>query len=411
MNKELIKQYKHHEFRCSDREITFDPTSVLPPPLPENSFPIVTSMALDVSGCCNLRCAYCAESITLPARPAMPIDILRRAVDAVFEWSPEGSGVSIHIGSGEALLRPGAVLEISRRARNLAQSQNRPLALYLTTNGTRLDEATVAWLIEYGWNVKISIDGAAEVHDRYRVDEDGHGTFRRIEQAVRTLAMKIPEHFSTTSVLCRGSNPRQVFYDIASMGVKRIELVPVAAPCSSPFALHEDDLDAYRNFIFGYVQRIADGEDVPTHIRFQKRLQKVLGYGNTRISCGAGRNFFAAGHDGTLYPCFRFVGLPDYRLGSLGSGIESVRVQWFINGAGRPYERRMICNKCWAAPLCGGPCFACAELLGRMDSSPSPDYCSMVRSESEAAIWLADVLRVEDPRRLLELVGVRLEEW
>ena len=30
---------------------------------------------------------------------------------------------------------------------------------------------------------------------------------------------------------------------------------------------------------------------------------------------------------------------------------------------------------------------------------PAPDYCSMVRSEAEAAIWLASVLREEDPQR------------
>jgi hypothetical protein len=34
----------------------------------------------------------------------------------------------------------------------------------------------------------------------------------------------------------------------------------------------------------------------------------------------------------------------------------------------------------------------------------------MVRHESEAAIWLASVLREEDPYRLLEMIGVPLED-
>lgn len=406
----MSEQNKQYEFRHLGREFTFYPFSVSPPLLPEDSFPTITSMALDISGKCNLRCVYCAESITLPSRPVTPRYILHNAVDTVFKWSLPGSGVSLHLGSGEALLYPNTVLEIGRRAKKLAQSQSRPLALHLTTNGTQLSETIICQLIEDGWNIKISIDGGIDIHDHYRVDKRGRGTFKRIEQTVRTLAAKIPEQFSTTSVLCHGTDPQQVFYAIASMGVRKIELVPVAAPYSSPFALHEDDLAAYRYFIFDYAQRIARGENIPIHIRFLKRLQKVLGYYNTRISCGAGRNFIATGPDGTLYPCFRFIGLQHYQLGDLNSGIKPDRMQWFIKGPGRSYEQRELCEKCWAAPLCGGPCFACAELLGRADGSPSIEYCSMVRSESEAAIWLATILREENPMKLLELLGVKVEE-
>ncbi len=406
----MIGKKNKYKFRHLSREFTFDPTSVSPPLLPEDSFPIITSMALDISGCCNLKCVYCAESITLPSRLAMPQYILHQAVDTIFKWSSQGSGISIHLGSGEALLHPSAVLEIGRKAKKLAQSQSRPLSLYLTTNGTRLSETIIRQLIKDGWNLKISIDGGIEVHDLYRVDKKGRGTFRRIEHAVRTLATKIPNQFSTTSVLCHGTDPQQVFYAIASMGVKRIELVPVAAPYSSPFALREDDLAAYRYFIFDYVYRITRNENVPIHIGFQKQLQKVLGYGNTRVACGAGRNFIATGPDGTLYPCFRFIGLRHYQLGNLDSGIKPEHVQRFINGPGRSYEQRTACEKCWAAPLCGGPCFACAELLGRADGSPSLEYCSIVRSESEAAIWLATFLWEDNPMKLLELLGVRVEE-
>lgn len=397
-----------HVFRHCGRELGFDPESVMPPLLSEASYPMITSMALDVSGCCNLRCVYCAEALTLPGRQAMPELILQRAVESVFRWSSKG-GVSLHLGSGEPLMNPGAVLETGRRANQLAKSQKRPVSLFLTTNGTLLSNGILSQLIQDGWNVKISIDGGNNIHDRYRVDGKGKGTFRNIEHAVRTLAAKIPERFSTTSVLCHGTDPGQVFHDIESMGVKRIELVPVACPDPSHLALQEEDLAAYRDFVFDYARRIAGGENVPVHIKFLKRLHKVLGYGNIRVSCGAGRTFIAAGPDGTLYPCFRFVGLPHFGLGDLDSGIDHGSVHRFINGPGRSYERMETCRKCWAGPLCGGPCFACAQLLRKEDGFLH-EYCSMVRSESEAAIWLASVLREENPMKLIELLGVKVEE-
>lgn len=390
------------------KEATFDLKSVLPPLLPEESFPLVSSMALDVSGRCNLRCAYCAEYITMPDRPIMSRHVLHQAIDAVFKWSRKDVDVSFHLGSGEPLLQPKAVFETGRRANRFAQSLSRSVALYLTTNGTLLNDEIISWLVKDGWNVKVSIDGGAEIQDRYRVDKEGKGTYRRIEKAVRILARTIPERFSTLSVLCHKTDPQKVFNSIASMGVKNIELVPVAVPPSSSLSLCEDDLTNYRRFIFDYVQRIAKRNYVPMHIGLRKRIQRVMGYGNARISCGAGRTYFAAGPDGMLYPCFRFVGIRNYGLGDLCSGIRPDRVQWFIKEPGRSYEHRLECRKCWAAPLCGGPCFACAELLGL--GSPSPDFCQMVRTESQAAIWLVNVLREKNPERLLEFLGVHLEE-
>ncbi len=397
---------ERHEFHLLGKELTFDPAAVLPGDQ-EHHAPCINSLALDVSGSCNLGCAYCAESATLPDRGKMPQLLIDLAIDRLFDWSAPSAPVSIHLGSGEPLLQSEAVVALGRKAGRLARGRNRRLSLYLTTNGTLLSDALDEELVAGGWSVKVSLDGSEEDHNRCRRDKDGRGTFRRIERHVKDLARRMPESFSTTSVLCRGTDPQRVFFDIASMGVRRIELVPVAATGSSNLSLTDEDMAAYGIFIADYARRLAAGEDLPTNIRFQKRLQKVLGYGNSSTPCGAGRNFIAVGPEGDLYPCFRFVGLDDYRLGDLHSGLNAESVQRFAQGAARPFTERS-CRDCWAGPICGGPCYACSELL--WSGSISPDYCSMVRHESEAAIWLASVLREEDPYRLLEMIGVPLED-
>ena len=396
---------ERHEFCFLDRKLSFNPAAVQPK-AESHVVSYINSMALDVSGNCNLRCTYCAESATLPVRREMPRQLIDLALCKLFSWSPPGTAISIHLGSGEPLLQTESVLEIGQRANKLAKDQNHPLSLHLTTNGTMLNDSIVQDLINGGWNIKVSVDGSEAVHDRHRLDKNGNGTFRKIEGYVKFMSMKIPESFSTTSVICRSVDPSQVFFDIASMGVRRIELVPVAVPSSSTLSLTVEDMLAYREFITNYAKRLAAGEDLPIHIRFQKRLQKVLGYNNSSIPCGAGRNFLAVGPNGNLYPCFRFVGLKDYSLGDLRSGPLRASVQKFVQEPGRSYTER-VCSDCWAGPICGGPCFACSELLWK--GNPSPDYCSMVRCEGEAAIWLASVLREENPHRLLELIGVPLE--
>jgi uncharacterized protein len=394
------------ELTALGRKLAFDPNVVSPPVINEGLFPKPCSLALDISGSCNLRCVYCAENATMPHREPMQPQTLNQSIDCLFKWSGKG-GVSIHLGSGEPLLNPHLVKEIDKRAHLQAKESHRELSLHLTTNGTLLNEEIERWLVRRGWSVKISIDGDQVIHDRFRVDSVGAGTFNRINPSVCRLAKKIPRQFSTTSVLCHGTDPKDVFYAIAAMFVRNIEMVPIATTQSSKYALRQEDLEAYRDYIFDYVQRLAKGEKVPVNIRFHKRLLKILGYGNSRVPCGAGRNFFGVGPDGQIYPCFRFVGLPKYALGDL-SEISLEKAKEFTAWAGRPYEQRSQCQSCWAASLCGGPCYAVAELFGNGEALPS--YCEIVKMEAEAALWLADYLRANNVERLVELMDYQVDE-
>jgi uncharacterized protein len=394
-------------FKILGRQITFNPEIVAPPSIDERLFPRPCSLALDISGSCNLKCVYCAENSTMPKREPMNMKTLNLSVDSIFNWSENRNGVSIHLGSGEPLLNTSLVRALDRRARTLASERHQPLSLYLTTNGTLLNNQIIKLLIAGNWNVKISIDGDQVTHDSQRISKTGEGTFLAIQPGLSQLAKQMPESFSTTSVLCHGTDPKNVFYAIASMGVRSIEIVPIAVTKTSKFALRQNDFDAYRTFIFDYAQRIAKGEKLPVNIRFHKRLLKALGYGNSRVPCGAGRTFYAVGPQGNIYPCFRFIGLSKYRLGDL-SGISSERVKWFTASSGRPYDQRIECQRCWAASLCGGPCYACADLFG--SGSALPSYCEIVRIESEAALWLASCLREKNVERLVELMGIKVQE-
>ena len=118
-------------------------------------------------------------------------------------------GSSVHlIRERRAPASAESVKAVGKLARRMAKKNNRDLSLFLTTNGTLLDARIIRWLVADGWEVKVSLDGPRErYHDRFRTDGMGCGTYDRIERHVRTLSRKIPERFSTTSVLCKGSRP------------------------------------------------------------------------------------------------------------------------------------------------------------------------------------------------------------
>lgn len=379
----------------------FVPGELAPPPLGAGPWP-VTAVALDVSGACNLACRYCAEAATQPRRAPMSEATLAAAWRLLFPDGRPRPGCSLRLGSGEPLL----AFPLLRRLQALIEAhggcpaEGRP-AVFLTTNGTLAGGPVRDWLVASGWHVKLSLDGPAAVHDRWRVDRRGRGTYGRVAEAVADLARRMPARFSVTAVLCRGADPGEVFAAIAGLGARRIELVPV---------VHHDpevgpgpaDVERYERFVRGYARRWLSGaSEPPVLVRFETAVRRAMGYDLQRLPCGAGRTFLGVGPEGDLYPCFRFIGVEAYRLGHLGRGLDDAAAAAFQRDAGRPYEARPECTECWAAPLCGGPCFACAEMFGPGEGAPVALACAYARADARGALWLVERLRRRAPERLL----------
>ena len=380
----------------------FNPRGLGTKPLPEGSWPI-RSVGLDLTGRCNMVCRYCLEAATLPPRPPMSEQMVDAALSLLAPAEP-GCRRSIRLGSGEPLLAIPMMRRIVERIALFEEPRPRP---YVTTNGTLLTPETRDWLIETGWDVKISLDGPKSIHDRWRLLPDGLGTFDRIEESVVDLAHRLPsDRYGVNAVLCRGAHPRAVFEGLADLGVRSIELVPVAhrdpAVLPSP-----EDVARYEGFVVDGARRHLEGVDGPDLFKlsgFRRYVYRLMGYYLRGARCGAGRNFVAVAYDGAVYPCLRFVGAERHKLGQLPQGIDLDAYLAFQRGPGRPHQQRAACSRCWAAPLCGGPCYAVSEMIGEGDGEPLDLHCAYELATARAAVWLVDQLRRHDPDRLLELL-------
>lgn len=379
----------------------FDPSVLPPEPLGDGPYEI-SAVALDVSGTCNLACHYCAEAATLPRRRPMTRERIEAAWRLLFPDSQPRPGCSIRLGSGEPLL----AFRLLRQLADLIErnggcaAEGRPY-VFLTTNGTLANSTVRDWLVDSGWHVKLSLDGPKAVHDRWRVTRAGAGTFHRVADAVAELAARMPTRFSVTAVLCQEADPAEVFETIADLGVRRIELVPVAHGEGSVLPRHRD-IESYERFVESYANgHLREGCDLPSLVRFETCVRRVMGYDVQQVSCGAGRNFVSVDPSGALYPCFRFLGLERYRIGQLPRGVDAGVAKAFQRDAGRPWSQRRPCSRCWAAPLCGGPCFACAETFGPGGGRPVPLHCSYARADARAAVQLVTRLKKQAPERLL----------
>lgn len=102
--------------------------------------------------------------------------------------------------------------------------------------------------------------------------------------------------------------------------------------------------------------------------------------------CGAGVWELAVAPGGDLYPCHRFVGNPDFRLGSVRTGVE--RPDLMAAFAQATAATKPACQTCWARAWCGGGCHANGYQTHGTICEPDEAECRLRRKRLECAFWL-----------------------
>ncbi len=102
----------------------------------------------------------------------------------------------------------------------------------LQTNGTLLDDEWCEFLTANNFLVGLSIDGPKALHDAYRKDKQGAGSFDKVLNSARLLR-KHGTQFSTLSCVNReaGKQPLEVYRFLRDqVGSKRMQFIPIVEP-------------------------------------------------------------------------------------------------------------------------------------------------------------------------------------
>ncbi len=132
---------------------------------------------------CNLDCGYCYAG----DHHKTDIDdaVLRRAVDLLFADGSRRAHLSFF--GGEPFLAFDAMRRATALAEGRAEEHGAELALQCTTNGTRIREEQLRFILEHDVRVTVSIDGIREAHDRNRPSAGGKPSFDAVLAGLRAL--------------------------------------------------------------------------------------------------------------------------------------------------------------------------------------------------------------------------------
>ncbi len=159
-------------------------------------------LAKPTGAVCNLDCAYCfflSKELLYPgSRFRMADELLETYIRQLIEAhrTPE---VTIAWQGGEPTLMG---LDFFRRSVELAErfADGRHVEHTIQTNGTLIDDEWADFFRAHGFLVGISIDGPRDVHDAFRVDKGGKGSFDRVMRGLAALRRHGVEYNTLTTL-------------------------------------------------------------------------------------------------------------------------------------------------------------------------------------------------------------------
>jgi uncharacterized protein len=364
-------------------------------------------LAKPAGAACNLGCSYCyflsKENLHPDDSPLMSDAVLENYIRQLMVSSP-GPQVEVSWQGGEPMLRG---LPFFRRAVALAEQYRQPhqrVQHTIQTNATLVDDEWAAFFRQHGFLVGVSIDGPRALHDAYRVDKHGRGSFDDVLRGWRCLQ----QHGVDLNVLCtihaaNAGHPLAVYrFFRDELDARFIQPIPIVERVTAqtidlanggwggmkgkdrPLYRQQGSLvtsrsvsaDAFGRFLIAVFDEWLVRDVGRVHVTtFDVALGSWLGQHHSCLvapTCGAS---LAMDHEGGVYSCDHFVE-PAHWLGNIASSplktlVASEKQRRF--GDAKFDTLPQACRQCPVLFACHGECPR-NRFIDTADGEPGLNY-------------------------------------
>jgi len=369
------------------------------------SYPIV-NMFLFLTQTCNLKCVYCyGKTGSYGSKGNMSKKTAFQAVDWLLKQSGEKKKIHITFLGGEPFLNFRLMQKVVHYTRQRCLEADKRVDFHTISNGTLLDQEKIAFIDRENIDVTISIDGPKEIHDSQRPFASGQGSYDAVFKNSRNL-LKVKPQTPAHAVQLEDHAPNLIKNALLDIGFNKISVTPHS---NSLFDNQKKNLDRAtdknlieleleaQSWIDSIQQRKTKAlVTLKAKSQLQHAIIALLHNKKLRHACGAGLGMVAVSCAGDVFLCHRFVGMPNYKLGSIFSDeLDRERYQ-------QPVDMNAKCADCFARYYCGGGCKhdnagSCGNIF-----NPGEDLCQLRRRELELAGTVVASLNQDDRDFLIE---------
>lgn len=350
-------------------------------------------MAKPTGSRCNIDCNYCfylhKEQLLKQDHSGMSDEVLEAFIRDYID-SQDGEQVVFSWQGGEPTLMGLAYFEKVVALQKRYQKPGQRIENDLQTNGILLNDKWATFLKRHHFLVGLSIDGPAELHDRYRVTRSGKPTFAMVMKGVEALKRhQVPFNALVTVNRTNAQHPLEVYRFLTrELGATYIQFNPCVEPVdfksTAPQFWRDDsipitgtrrakpgdldsivtdwsvDPDDWGSFLIAVFEEWVNNDLGRVQVNlFETAVAQTMGMPAqiciTSEFCGKG---LAIEKNGDIYSCDHYV-YPEYQLGNikqtkLAHLAFSERQKAF--GYGKRETLPQACKSCPYLKLCYGEC-------------------------------------------------------
>ena len=359
----------------------------------KNNSKVIKALCLHVAHTCNLNCSYCfaSQGKYQGDRAVMSFEVGKRAFDFLIENSGTRRNLEVDFFGGEPLMNWDVVKQLVAYARSIEKEHNKNFRFTLTTNGLLIDDEVIDFLNKEMSNVVLSLDGRREVHDLFRKDYAGNGSYERIVPKFRRLveARGGKDYYVRGTFTHNNVDFTNDILHMADLGFTELSMEPVVCAPTDPCALTKEDMpkifEQYEILAKEMIKRKKEGRPF-TFYHYMLDLKNGPCIYKRITGCGSGTEYMAVTPWGELFPCHQFVGDPKYSLGNIYDGITNTAIQdefRSCNAYARPE-----CADCWARLYCSGGCAANAYHATGSINGVYEYGCELFKKRIECAVMM-----------------------
>jgi uncharacterized protein len=343
-------------------------------------------LAKPIGAICNLDCEYC---FYLKKKDLFPESKSFRMSDSVLEEftrqyilsQPETAREIVFSWQGGEPTLMG--VDFFRKAIDYQRKYERPgMAVKNTiqTNGTLLDDRWGEFLSGNKFLVGISIDGPEEMHDKFRPDVKGNGSFAEVMRGLDILKSHRVDFNTLTCVQSHnGDYPAEVYDFLKEIGSKFMQFIPIVEKDGETLVSYRSVRpEQYGRFLADVFDRWVEQNDVGNIFvqDFDVSLSLIMGLPSPICvhaeTCGRA---VAIEHNGDLFSCDHYVTREDQignvmteQLRSMLDGLKQTKF-----GDDKKDLLPRYCRECEYLHVCNGGCPK-DRLIDTPDGEPGLNY-------------------------------------
>lgn len=311
----------------------------------------VLGLALTTS--CNLRCKYCHAQAG--KNFYMDTQIIEDSIQQIFklcEINKQGMYL-VFTGSGEPTQNWDALANTVLKTKMFCNKSQLPIHISMASNGV-FDDVKRSFIFEHFSRITLSLDGPKYIHDEFRVNAHGEGTFDKVFDTVKFFFYnKFPIRIRSTIAAKNAGRMLEIyeFFQKEFPGIK-ISFEPLN-PIGRGLELKETPND--NEFVSGYLNILkkhgntnVSNSAITSIYKLRKNFCSPVTTPNINISV-----------DGQVYACSRANSGKDFKFGTYDKNENKLKFNKHKIRELRSWDvfSYSDCKHCFAKYHCAGDCY------------------------------------------------------